>query len=106
MINQNTENNTDTLSPVEIARKVETVGVTKAHLDFVPMIMLSVLAGAFVALGAAFYTLVMTENGIGFGPSRLLGGMAFSTGLILVFVGGLSCSQATILLSWRGPAAR
>ena len=49
---------------------------------------LAVLAGAFIAFGAMLYTLVMTNSGLGLGPGRLLGGVAFSLGLILVVIAG------------------
>jgi len=34
------------------------------------------------------YVVVITNSGLGFGPERLLGGVAFSLGLILVLLGG------------------
>jgi formate transporter len=62
--------------------------VTKARSDTVTLLVLAVLAGAFIALGALFFTVVVTRSGLGFGVSRLVGGVAFSLGLILVIVGG------------------
>lgn len=67
---------------------VEDVGVRKVALGFVETFTLGVLAGAFIAFGAMFYTVVVTGSELGFGPTRLLGGMAFSLGLVLVIVGG------------------
>lgn len=52
------------------------------------MLMLSILAGAFIALGACFYTTVSTGVTGGLGIARLLGGITFSLGLILVVVAG------------------
>ncbi len=46
------------------------------------------LASAFIAFGAMLYVVVITNSNLGFGPERLLGGVAFSLGLILVLVGG------------------
>ena len=46
----------DALMPAEMAERAETVGVKKAGLDFWTMFLLSVLAGAFIALGAVFST--------------------------------------------------
>jgi formate transporter len=102
MTNPDAQNHIDSLSPAEIAQKVETVGVAKAHLAFAPLVMLSVLAGAFIAFGAAFYTLTVTGSSLGFGPTRLLGGMAFSAGLILVIVGGaeLFTGNNLIVMAW------
>lgn len=89
-------------SSKEIAQRVETIGVAKAQLGLLPTLMLSILAGAFIAFGGAFYTIVMTDSGLGFGPARLLGGIAFSTGLILVVVGGaeLFTGNNLIVMAW------
>ena len=75
-------------TPAEVARLVETRGVTKARGAFVPTFALGVLAGAFIALGAALSTVVGTGSALGFGPARWLAGLAFSVGLILVVVAG------------------
>jgi formate transporter len=92
----------DAYAPNEIAHRVETVGVAKAKLGFLPTLMLSILAGAFIAIGSAFYTVVMTDSGLGFGPARMLGGIAFSTGLVLVVIGGaeLFTGNNLIVMAW------
>jgi len=56
--------------------------------DAVTPFALAVLAGAFISLGALLFTVVVTGSDLGFGPTRLLGGVAFSLGLILVVVAG------------------
>jgi formate/nitrite transporter FocA (FNT family) len=53
-------------SPADIAIRVEKVGVDKARLPALSVMVLAVLAGAFIAFGAMFYTLVVTGNGLGF----------------------------------------
>jgi formate/nitrite transporter len=78
----------DAYSPSEIALKVQTAGVGKVSLPLLQTLTLSVLAGAFIAFGAMFFTIVVTDSGLGFGPTRLLGGVAFSLGLVLVIVAG------------------
>lgn len=92
----------DAYAPAEMARLVEAVGVRKAHLPWLPTIMLGVLAGAFIGFGACLYTLVITGSEMGFGPTRLAGGLAFSLGLILVIVGGaeLFTGNALIVMAW------
>ncbi len=92
----------DAYSPAEIAERVERIGVTKAQLPLLPTLALGVLAGAFIAFGAMFFTLVMTESGLGYGPSRLLGGVAFSLGLIFVVIGGaeLFTGNNLIVMAW------
>lgn len=78
----------DAYSPREISEKIESLGVAKARLRYLQTAMLAILAGAFIGLGALFYTLVASDATLGFAATRLLGGMAFSLGLILVTVGG------------------
>jgi formate/nitrite transporter len=66
------------------------------------MFALAVLAGAFIALGANVATIAFTENSLGYGVSRLLGGLVFSLGLILVIVGGaeLFTGNNLIAMAW------
>ncbi len=92
----------DAYSPTEIAARVASSGVTKASLPFLQMFILALLAGAFIAFGGMLFTLVMTNHGLGFGPSRLLGGLAFSLGLILVVVAGaeLFTGNNLIVMAW------
>ena len=79
----------DTLPPPEMALACEAAGAAKAARDAVALLVLGVLAGAFIAFGAVFMTVVMTGAGdLPFGVARLLGGLVFSLGLILVIVGG------------------
>ena len=80
--------NVDAYAPAEIARRVETAGLAKVDMAILPTLALSVLAGAFIAFGAMYFTMVMTGHGLGFGPSRALGGLTFSLGLILVVIAG------------------
>jgi formate/nitrite transporter len=97
-----TPNPQDAYPPAQVARLVEQVGVRKAGLPVRPTLMLGMLAGAFIAFGAMYYTLVMTGSTLGFGPARLLGGIAFSLGLVLVIVGGaeLFTGNNLIVLTW------
>jgi len=96
------EQSFDAYKPEKIAELVENIGVKKALLPAIPTIMLSLMAGAFIAFGAMFYTLVMTNHDMGFGPARLLGGVVFSLGLILVVVGGaeLFTGNNFIVMAW------
>ena len=48
----------DALLPPEMATRAEYLGVRKAEMPFIKMFMLSVLAGAFISLGAIFATTV------------------------------------------------
>ncbi len=78
----------DPYSPKEMAARAEKIGVTKAHLSAPNTIVLAILAGSFIALGALFSTIVSTDTGLGYGINRLLAGAAFSLGLILVVIAG------------------
>lgn len=78
----------DALVPAAMARKAEDVGVAKATMSAERLFVLAVLAGAFISFGAVFSTVVTAGGGMAPGVSRLLGGLVFSLGLILVVVGG------------------
>jgi formate/nitrite transporter len=84
--------------PAEIAELVETAGVGKARLPAGQTLVLAMLAGAFIGLGAAAYTMAMTGADAGFGPQRVLGGVVFSLGLILVVVGGAELFTGNALM--------
>ena len=90
---------TDAHPPKEIALIVEQLGVTKARTDTVTLLALAVLAGAFISLGALFFTVVVTDARLGFGLTRLLGGLSFSLGLVLVVVGGAELFTGNNLLA-------
>jgi formate transporter len=106
----------DALLPPEMATRAEYLGVRKAEMPFLKMFMLSVLAGAFISLGAIFATtvgaggmaVVSTDGtvafntGLPYGVTRLLMGFVFSLGLILVVVGGaeLFTGNNLIVMAW------
>jgi len=97
------ENRIDSLTPLEMAEKVETAGVRKASIPFWPLFSLSILAGAYVALGAVFATTVATgASSLPYGVVRLLMGLAFCLGLILVVVGGaeLFTGNSLLVMAW------
>jgi formate/nitrite transporter len=78
----------DVFAPKEIAAKVESIGVAKARLPFLSMLMLGILAGAFIGLGALYFVIVKSDSSLSFASSQILGGLTFSLGLILVIVAG------------------
>jgi formate/nitrite transporter len=79
----------DALLPPQMALACEAAGAARAGRDALALMVLGLLAGAFIALGAVFMTVVLTgaEN-LPWGVARLLAGLVFSLGLILVIVGG------------------
>lgn len=96
----------DCYSPREIAERVENVGVTKANLPLLSQVALGVLAGGFIGLGAMFFTLVVSDTSLAFAISRVLGGAAFSLGLILVVVAGAELFTGNNLLVMATVAGR
>jgi formate/nitrite transporter len=106
----------DALLPQEMASRAESIGVRKAEMPFLRTFMLAVLAGAFIGLGALFATTVSAGSSavtgadgqlsytatIPYGIVRLLAGLVFSLGLILVVVGGaeLFTGNNLIVMAW------
>src|SRR5512142_277481 len=111
-----TEFRIDSLLPQEMASRAEHLGVRKAEMPALRMFMLAVLAGAFIALGALFATTasaggipVANPDGtpaftaaLPYGLVRIVAGLAFSLGLILVVVGGaeLFTGNNLIVMAW------
>ncbi len=93
----------DSLLPSDMAAKAEQIGVRKAHMNVISMGVLAVLAGAFISMGAIFATTVVAGAGqLPYGVVRLLAGLVFSLGLILVVVGGaeLFTGNNLIVMAW------
>ena len=89
----------DAFSPKEIVEKVETIGVAKARLPLLSMLMLGILAGAFIGLGALYFVIVKSDPSLGFASKQVLGGVVFSLGLILVVVAGAELFTGNNLLA-------
>lgn len=89
----------DALLPKQIAARAEDIGAAKARMDTATTLLLSILAGAFIALGAVFSTVVSAgAAALPFGIARVLAGVAFSLGLILVVVAGAELFTGNNLL--------
>ncbi|MEY4439846.1 MAG: hypothetical protein RIQ36_1310 [Pseudomonadota bacterium] len=89
----------DAYAPKEIALKVETVGVAKAHMATLPLLMLGLLAGAFIGLGGMFFVIIKSDASLSFAISQLLGGLVFCLGLILVVIAGAELFTGNNLLA-------
>jgi len=89
----------DAYSPRDIAGRVREFCIVKAQLPLLSLTLLGVLAGAFVGLGAMMFTLVASDTALGFAATRLLGGLAFSLGLVLVTVAGAELFTGNNLLA-------
>ncbi len=103
----------DALAPAEIEAKAEGLGEAKVAMSFGRSFALSIMAGAFIALGAMFFCLVVGDPGLPFAVQRVLGGALFSLGLLLVVVAGaelftgntmIVMSAASRKISWGAVA--
>ena len=89
----------DCLAPAKVAEKAESAGCTKAKLNTLNTLVLGGLAGVFIGLGAMFATLTTTGIDIGFGLTKLIGGLVFCLGLILVVIAGAELFTGNSLLT-------
>jgi formate/nitrite transporter len=89
---------TDCRTPAEMAVRMEAVGVTKGNGNVWTISLLGILAGFFIGLGAMFCTLVTTDIQIGFGLTKLVGGLVFCLGLILVVLAGAELFTGNALM--------
>jgi formate transporter len=85
-------------APAEIAKKIAAVAEKKSGLDFFRLFVLAILAGVFIGLGAEFFTLVVHDTGLAFGLNKLVGGLVFSLGLILVVLAGAELFTGNTLM--------
>jgi formate/nitrite transporter len=95
----------DALLPPDMAKRAEEIGVRKASMDTITLLALAVLAGAFIALGGVFATVALAgAESAPWGATRVLAGVVFSLGLILVVVGGaeLFTGNNLIVMAWAG----
>lgn len=93
----------DAIMPAAMAMRAEESGMKRASTDPVTLLVLSVLAGAFISFGAIFATTVSAGAvGMPYGVVRLLVGLVFSTGLIMVIIGGaeLFTGSNIIVMAW------
>ncbi len=105
----------DAILPATMAARAEESGVKRVAIDPLTLLALGVLAGAFISFGAIFATTVSAGSiaitaadgtaasaGLPYGIVKLLSGLVFSLGLILVVVGGaeLFTGNNLIVMAW------
>lgn len=94
----------DILSPIEMREKVILSGILKNKLPFGQLLLLSILAGAYIAFGAVFSSVIALgmPGNWPYGIMKTLQGLAFSLGLILVVVGGaeLFTGNNLMVIAW------
>lgn len=91
---------TSFFSPPQMLKKTSAAGVTKSSLRLLPLLLLSVLAGMYIAFGGVFSTVIATGTNtvLPYGIVKLLQGLVFSLGLILVVVGGAELFTGNMLM--------
>lgn len=91
---------TTSLSPDQMAEKAQEIGISKTQNSFLKTFLLGFLGGLFIALGAMFSTVVSTglAAALPYGIGRLLSGLSFCLGLILVVIAGAEIFTGNILI--------
>ncbi len=89
----------DAITPAEIAKKIEQLGVTKANMPLHRTVILSILAGVFVSLGSIFYFVALAGWNGSYGVGQVLGGLVFNLGLALIALNGAELFTGNTLLS-------
>ncbi len=93
----------DAVLPPQMAAKAAEIGIAKATMPAGRLFVLGILAGAFIALGAAFSTTSVAGAGdLPYGVVRVIAGLTFCLGLILVVVAGaeLFTGNNLIVMAW------
>ena len=78
----------EVLTSAETELKLEAVGVSKTSMPLVRSVFLGILAGMFIAFGGMMLALVYSDANLSFAIQRILGGLSFCIGLVLVIVAG------------------
>ncbi len=87
------------LLPKDVALKAEDVGLIKARMAPARLVVLAIMGGAFIGLGAmAAITTWTGLDHVPFGLMRMAGGLGFTLGLILVVLGGVELFTGNVLM--------
>jgi len=88
------------IAPPQMLKRASDIGKSKARLQILPLMLLSILAGAYIAFGGVFSTVVATGmmGNSPYGVMKTLQGLVFSLGLILVVVGGAELFTGNMLM--------
>jgi len=91
---------TSCFTPPQMLEKTSAIGVTKSSLRLLPLLLLAILAGMYIAFGGVFSTVIATGTNtvLPYGIVKLLQGLVFSLGLILVVVGGAELFTGNMLM--------
>lgn len=86
------------MTPASMELKNERVAETKAGTDLASALVLAVMSGAFISLGATFMLVVKSDATLPFAATQLLGGLAFTLGLFLVLAAGAELFTGNCLM--------
>ena len=93
------DNPFDLLLPAAMAKVAEDAGVYKATKHPLKTFYLAITAGVFISIAFTFYITVTTGTAaVPFGLAKLVGGICFSLGLMLVVVCGADLFTSTVLI--------
>lgn len=94
------------LTPAQTEAKAEEAALAKAAMPAGRCFVLAMLAGAFIGFGAAFFGMVMSDSSLTFAASRVLGGLCFSLGLLLVLCCGAELFTGNSLMVCAAASGR
>lgn len=92
----------DALSPAETLAKCETLGVGKSTMNAAKCFVSAMLAGAFIGFGATYFMVFLGDTTMPFAAQRMVGGICFCLGLVLVLCCGAELFTGNVLMvaSW------
>ena len=88
----------DALAGPDLLENAIKVGIKKAGTPPLKSFVSAILAGAFIAFGAMYYCLVIGDSSLPFAVQRVMGGMVFCLGLVLVLVAGADLFTGNTLM--------
>ena len=86
------------LTPAQIEAKAEDAAVAKVRLGAARAFVLAMFAGAFIAFGGLFFTIFLSDTTLSWGPQRVVGGLCFCLGLVLVLLCGAELFTGNALM--------
>ncbi len=81
------------LSANEVQHTISKLGIKKANTKAWQILLLSLLAGLYISIGAHVFLVALEQGG-----GKILGGFVFSVGLILVVIAGAELFTGNIIL--------
>jgi formate/nitrite transporter len=81
------------LNSQELQKTISALGIKKANTHPWQLFLLGILAGLYIALGAQVFLVALTE-----GMGKIVAGVAFSVGLVLVLIAGAELFTGNIIM--------